>query len=140
MRKNSKMWRAAARLGLAAVAVGGLVAGVSVSGASAAPTAPHGPGTGLVVTTAGGTLRGKAAAGTDEFLGIPYAAPPVGALRWRPPQPAARWHGVRDATTFAPHCPQPPSAFGVASTSENCLYLNVFTPAAAKGAHLPVMV
>jgi para-nitrobenzyl esterase len=140
MRKNSKMWRAAARLGLAAVAVGGLVAGVSVSGASAAPTAPHGPGTGLVVTTAGGTLRGKAVAGTDEFLGIPYAAPPVGALRWRAPQPAARWHGVRDATTFAPHCPQPPSAFGVASTSENCLYLNVFTPAAANGAHLPVMV
>ena len=72
--------------------------------------------------------------------GIPYAAPPVGPLRWRPPQPAARWAGIRDATAYAPHCPQPPSAFGVASTSENCLYLNVFRPAGAAGRDLPVMV
>src|ERR1700722_20142989 len=72
----------------------------------------------------------------------PYAAPPVGPLRWRPPQPAARWSGTREATAFAPHCPQPPSAFGVASTSENCLYLNVFTPAGGwNGSRgLPVMV
>jgi para-nitrobenzyl esterase len=102
MRANRKMWRAAGRLGVAVVAVGALVAGISVAGASAAPAAPHSPRTGLAVTTTGGTLRGKTAAGTDEFLGIPYAAPPVGALRWRAPQPAARWHGVRDATTFAP--------------------------------------
>jgi para-nitrobenzyl esterase len=77
---------------------------------------------------------------TDEFLGIPYAAPPVGALRWRPPQPAAPWTGIRDATAFAPHCSQPPSGFGVASTSENCLYLNVYTPAGARTRDLPVMV
>jgi para-nitrobenzyl esterase len=68
----------------------------------------------------------------------PYAAPPVGALRWQPPQPAASWPGVRAATQFGPHCPQLAGPFGEASTSENCLYLNVFTPAA--GADHPVMV
>jgi para-nitrobenzyl esterase len=71
----------------------------------------------------------------NEFLGIPYAAPPVGALRWQPPQLPARWHGLRDATKFASHCPQPASPFGVASTTEDCLYLNVYTPADHKGRH-----
>ena len=59
-------------------------------------------------------------------------------LRWQPPQPAASWSGVRDATQFAPHCPQLAGPFGLASTSEDCLYLNVFTPEA--GARHPVMV
>ena len=106
-------------------------------------------GSGLVVTTADGAVRGKTVAATDEFLGLPYAAPPVGALRWRPPQPPRPWSGVRPATSFAPHCPQPSSSFGVASTSEDCLYLNVFSPTGAQGAqgakgakgrNLPVMV
>src|SRR5690242_16050791 len=101
---------------------------------------------GLVVATADGAVRGKAVAATDEFLGIPYAAPPVGALRWQPPQPPKPWTGVRAAASFAPHCPQPPSVFGAASTSEDCLYLNVFTPAGTQGTQgarardLPVMV
>jgi para-nitrobenzyl esterase len=69
----------------------------------------------------------------NKFLGIPYAAPPVNDLRWKPPQPAAKWHGQRDATQFANHCPQPASFFGVASTTEDCLYLNVYTPAVRKG-------
>jgi para-nitrobenzyl esterase len=94
----------------------------------------------LVVATADGTVRGKAVAATDEFLGIPYAAPPVGALRWQPPRPAAPWHGVRPAASYAPHCPQSSSAFGQASTSEDCLYLNVFTPATSKARNVPVMV
>ena len=76
----------------------------------------------------------------DEYLGIPYAAPPVGALRWEPPHAAASWSGVRQATSFAPHCPQPASPFGVASTSEDCLYLNVFAPPGAGSRDLPVMV
>jgi para-nitrobenzyl esterase len=95
---------------------------------------------GLIVPTAGGVLQGKTAGTTDEFLGVPYAAPPVGALRWRPPQPAAPWRGVRQAASYAPHCAQPTSPFGVASTSEDCLYLNVFTPAGAHERNLPVMV
>ena len=100
----------------------------------------QGQGAGLVVATAAGAVHGKAVAATDEFLGIPYAAPPVGALRWPPPRPAAAWHGVRQVTSYAPHCPQPASPFGVASTSENCLYLNVFTPAHTGAGNLPVMV
>ena len=67
-----------------------------------------------------------------EFLGIPYAAPPVGALRWQPSQPRKPWSGTREATGYAPHCPQPAGAFGRPSTSEDCLYLNVFTPAGAQ--------
>jgi para-nitrobenzyl esterase len=95
---------------------------------------------GLVVATAGGAVHGKTVAATREFLGIPYAAPPVGALRWQPPRPAAPWHGTRSATSYGPHCPQPPGSFGRASTSEDCLYLNVFTPAGSKARNLPVMV
>src|ERR1700683_866121 len=134
--------RTSVRLGVVAIALSFLAAGALVAVASAAPAASSSPRTGLVVTTTGGTLRGTTAGRTDEVLGIPSAPPPVGPLRWRPPQPAAPWTGIRDATAFAPHCPQPPSGFGVASTSENCLYLNVFTPAGTRtgGRNLPVMV
>jgi para-nitrobenzyl esterase len=109
-------------------------------GTSASTSAGTNPDTPLVVATAGGTVRGQAVAATDEFLGIPYAAPPVGALRWQPPRPPAPWHGIRAATSYAPHCPQPSSTFGQASTSEDCLYLNVFTSATNKARNLPVMV
>jgi para-nitrobenzyl esterase len=93
-----------------------------------------------VVGTADGQLRGKQVGSTDEYLGIPYAAPPVGALRWAPPQPPAHWPRTRLATAFAPHCPQPAGVFGRPSTSENCLYLNVFRPAGHRAGNLPVMV
>jgi len=84
-----------------------------------------------VVTTSDGTVRGATAGTVNEFLGLPYAAPPTGNLRWRAPQPAAAWTGVRDATTFGPSCPQAPSPFAPPGQfSEDCLYLNVYTPAA----------
>jgi para-nitrobenzyl esterase len=148
MLRNGIGWRARARLGAAAVALGALVAGpaaVGITTASAAASTAighQGASTGPVVRTADGAVRGMSTSAADEFLGIPYAAPPVGPLRWRPPQPAAPWAGVRDATAFAPHCPQSASPFGQASTSENCLFLNVFTPpGAARGNRsLPVMV
>jgi para-nitrobenzyl esterase len=125
--------------GTAAAAVLAAAAACTTATATQGPSPGH--GTGLVVATADGAVRGKSVAAAGEFLGIPYAAPPVGALRWRPPQPPAPWPGIREATSYAPHCPQPSSAFGLASTSEDCLYLNVFTPAGAR-AHglLPVMV
>src|SRR5580704_17045658 len=138
MRGLGTGWAARGRLIGAVVAAAALA--MTVAGASPA-AAGNRPGRGLLVATADGLVHGKSATGTDEFLGIPYAAPPVGALRWQPPQAAARWRGVRQATAFAPHCPQPPSDFGLASTSENCLYLNVYAPAhAATLRGLPVMV
>src|SRR5262245_46264394 len=63
--------------------------------------------TGVDIPTEGGTVHGKVAGGSRAFLGIPYAAPPVGDLRWRPPQPAAAWQGARDATEVGLICPQP---------------------------------
>lgn len=74
----------------------------------------------------------------NQYLGIPYAVPPVGSLRWTPPQPFGRWHGVFQATQFGNFCTQP----GLGS--EDCLYLNVYTPHQRKNSHkhhgLPVMV
>jgi len=88
---------------------------------------------GPVVATSDGRVRGISSEGVDRFLGIPYAAPPVGDLRWRPPQPHAPWRGVRDATAFANHCPQVPSPYGQGSITEDCLYLNVFRPGHDEG-------
>jgi para-nitrobenzyl esterase len=75
-------------------------------------------------------LRGGAEGGARVFNGIPYAAPPVGALRWKAPQAVKPWHGVRDALKLASACAQQdnPEIPG-GSTAEDCLYLNVTTPA-----------
>lgn len=96
----------------------------------------------VTVTTPGGALRGlRTDDGAASFLGIPYAAPPVGALRWRPPQPVAAWQGVRDALAFGPDFPQPPNpSLRAPRQDEDCLYLNVWTPAPDAGARLPVLV
>jgi para-nitrobenzyl esterase len=121
--------RTCTRLAVAGVTLGALVSAAPLVSASALGglTAVSSPVAGPVVGTADGAVRGLAvpiSGGTvNEFLGIPYAAPPVGALRWQPPQAAASWSGVRDATQFAPHCPEPASPFGLASTSEDCLFL-----------------
>ncbi len=91
-----------------------------------------------------GILQGVTAANVSAFKGIPYALPPVGTLRWRPPVPAIGWQGVRDASKFGPACLQPPAQpkdlyfDGVLPQSEDCLTLNVWTPTGAK--NLPVMV
>jgi para-nitrobenzyl esterase len=76
------------------------------------------------------------------FKGIPYAAPPVGNLRWRPPQPVIPWSGIRDCTQYAPRAPQRAGGgMGVGGTiSEDCLYLNVVTAAKAPTDRMPVMV
>ena len=79
----------------------------------------------------------------NAFLGLPYAAPPVGDLRWRPPQPAPHWRGTREATRYCAHCWGQESSdmsFQDSGPSEDCLYLNVFAPADATGkSKLPVM-
>jgi len=97
----------------------------TASGAAAASRVHVAP----IVTTGDGAVRGTTAGTVAEFLGIPYAAPPTGDLRWRPPAPPDKWWGVRDATQFGPSCPQPPSPFAPPGPfSEDCLYLNVYTP------------
>ncbi len=85
-----------------------------------------------------GLLQGTSEDGLTVYRGIPFAAPPVGDLRWRAPQSAAKWEGVRQAAKFAPG---PIQAWGApAGKSEDCLYLNVWTPAKSASDHIPVFV
>ena len=97
----------------------------------------------LQVKTAAGLVRGASigATGIRVFKGIPYAAPPVGELRWQAPRPPAAWEGVRDATAFGPACVQGRvfSDISFPRMSEDCLSLNIWTPA-RPGDRLPVMV
>jgi para-nitrobenzyl esterase len=97
------------------------------------------------VRTQAGLVQGSVVNGVRVYKGIPFAAPPLGNLRWAPPQPAKPWKGVLHADKYAPSCMQTPvvnEALGLApvTVSEDCLYLNVWTPAKSAGARLPVMV
>ncbi|POM23148.1 Para-nitrobenzyl esterase [Actinomadura rubteroloni] len=93
-----------------------------------------------VVRIDAGSLRGFTAGGHRAFLGVPYARPPVGALRWKAPERPAAWPGVRDATRYGAICPQPATDFGGAVDTEDCLNLNVYAPTGAETAGLPVIV
>lgn len=111
--------------------------------ASACSTAPIAEGS-IRVTTRSGVLIGETGNGVSSFKGVPYARPPVGALRWAAPEPM-NWSGEREAKAFALPCAQPINANGmpngagvVGSSSEDCLYLNVWAPVAARNA--PVML
>src|SRR6202140_5049435 len=86
-----------------------------------------------------GRLSGIVLGGVTAFRGIPYAAPPVGPLRWRPPRPAARWPGVRAARQVGAICPQADNGVGPLPMSEDCLTLNVYAPSLRPPAPLPVM-
>jgi len=99
-------------------------------------------GTAPTLTITGGRVRGLAVPGGYVFRGLPYAAPPTGNLRWRPPRPPADWQGVRDATRFGPSSPQPQNPALTGPASEDCLYLNVYTPTLGSngGDGLPVLV
>ena len=92
----------------------------------------------------GGRVAGISADGVVSFKGIPFAAPPVGSLRWRSPQPLKPWTGVKQASAFAPGCMQNANSggrFGAPpALSEDCLYLNVWTPAKMPNDKLPAMV
>src|SRR5215212_1839498 len=95
-----------------------------------------------VVKIADGELQGYDADGVRIYRGIPFAAPPVGDLRWKPPAAPAKWNGVRDAGAFGPSCVQT-NTFGVMavrSTSEDCLSLTVFAPSPSRDRLRPVMV
>ncbi len=108
-----------------------------------APLVAAGP---QILATDAGQLEGAVSADSKVriFRGIPFAAPPVGALRWKAPQPVPSWAGVRQATDFGARCMQGrifnDMVFRDSGPSEDCLYLNVWTPATSSQAHLPVMV
>jgi para-nitrobenzyl esterase len=133
------------RAALFAVSAVSVAATVITAGAGSAVASPASGGANPVVRIDGGLIRGVDAAGVNSFRGLPYAAPPTGNLRWRPPQPASSWSGVRDATQFGPGCPQstvnnpflPPGTI-----SEDCLNLNVYTQAlpGSGGGGRPVLV
>jgi para-nitrobenzyl esterase len=97
------------------------------------------------VTVEQGVLSGVEVGSVEEFLGVRYAMPPVGDLRWRPPQPVSRGHQHLDATQFGNNCAQGTSPWGTPSSSEDCLFLNIYVPTATGGSQLwerklPVMV
>ena len=118
-----------------------LAAGAAVFAFVACQSSPMGE----VVETSLGAVRGETVTevGVTAYIyrGIPYAAPPVGDLRWKEPQPAMPWDGVRDATEWPDRCPQGQSSMGTGSPiSEDCLYLNVVTAAEDAAERQPVMV
>jgi para-nitrobenzyl esterase len=119
----ARHWASAVALGITVV----MTAGCSHHHAARAASSSF-P---LVVTTDRGAVRGVISADGQvaNFLGIAYAAPPVGALRWRRPQPVAAWTGVRSADHYGPVCAQPASGDGPGSIREDCLYINVQRPA-----------
>src|SRR5450759_4408020 len=87
-----------------------------------------------------GLLQGTSENGLSVYRGIPVAAPTVGDLRWRPPQPAAKWQGLKPADKFGPRCYQGGRGAPGVETSEDCLYLNVWSPARSARDRLPVLV
>jgi para-nitrobenzyl esterase len=110
---------------------------------SAAVHAQDVPADAALVRIDTGALRGTTEAGHRAFLGVPFAKPPLGPLRWRAPEPPPAWQGERDATRPQAACPQPQHALthAIKTRSEDCLYLNVYTPASARaGDALPVIV
>jgi para-nitrobenzyl esterase len=122
---------------LCALAAAALLVGLPLASRAADP---------LVVKTEQGKVKGKTIndGKVKAFLGLPYAAPPVGDLRWKAPQPAAKWKDERDATKYGAHCAQgrvfDDMIFQDAGPSEDCLFLNVYAPAdATEKSNLPVM-
>src|SRR5690349_16819707 len=110
----------------------GLAGGLALIPSTSAGPASETP----VVKIDAGGISGVTQDGVTSFKGIPYAAPPIGPLRWRMPQPAKPWTGVLKADKFGPSCMQSDDV----PKSEDCLTLNVWRPAGASSAPLPVMV
>src|SRR5579884_324193 len=131
-------------LGIAAVLTAAMAFGLFAASAHAGNARFHAGQdmTDSVVRTDKGPVRGSVHAYDREFLGIPYAAPPVGDLRWRPPQPHAPWQSVLDATKFGNSCPQGVNfdpGHQTPTLTEDCLFLNVYTPVSGDEP-LPVLV
>lgn len=122
-----------------------VLAAAALHASQTPPASPLG-----VVRIAGGRIEGIVSGpGIAAFKGVPFAAPPVGDLRWRAPQPAARWDGVRKADTFGANCmqnivnvrkPWTYECMAHGDVSEDCLFLNVWTPARTAADRRPVLI
>jgi para-nitrobenzyl esterase len=113
-----------------------LCATLAVALAQAAPA----PTDSVTLKTPAGAVRGAEQEGMRSFLGVPYAKPPVGELRWQPPQVLPAWSGTRDALQFGAECMQGQRAPAAVPMSEDCLFLNVWVAAKRASRHLPVLV
>src|SRR6201992_2895929 len=136
---------------MCAAAAAARAAGLTVASGRGAPAAPRATTVavqappactaGTTAQTKDGPVCGLTASSITSYLDIPFAAPPVGKLRWQPPQPHAPWTATLQATTAAPECPSPgfpPGSPPATGTSEDCLYLKVEIPAGTKpGEKLP---
>ncbi|GAB3822232.1 carboxylesterase/lipase family protein [Kribbella italica] len=120
------------RTKLTAVAIAAVLVTTLCSSATGATAGP-------VTLTTGGVVRGTSDGVVDRYSAVPYAAPPVGARRWRPPAPARPWTGIRDATQQPAPCPQLSNGKQLPGSTEDCLYLNVTRPRRVSGPR-PVMV
>jgi para-nitrobenzyl esterase len=142
------MLQTLSRASVAIVLVGGLQGCGTDEAAAVPPPAAPDAGTpedsgiqrGTTISLTSGKIEGSAEGGARRFLGIPYAEPPVGALRWKAPVKSAGWSTVRQATEFGGRCAQTASLqAGSGTDNEDCLYLNVWTPDPAPEKPLPVM-
>jgi para-nitrobenzyl esterase len=120
------------------ITVGATFTWLAVAAGCSSPYAGGLPARGVVVTVDSGPISGTPEGATYAFKGIPYAAPPVGNLRWRRPAGVAPWSSVRDASAFGGQCAQV-TLSGQPVGSEDCLYLNVWTPQAPSASPLPVL-
>lgn len=148
-RPLARMFPALPAVRLPALLLPALLLPLALAGCAVQGAGPDGAPDALAAATPGartavGRLEGMQEAGVRAFKGIPFAQPPVGALRWQAPQPFPAWSGVRQANAFGPRCMQLPlfsdMVFRSNGMSEDCLYLNVWTPATRAGGKLPVLV
>jgi para-nitrobenzyl esterase len=140
--RSARTWRAASIAGAALALIAGTISILQTTASARAGDPTVACAAGTTVTTTNGPVCGIVSGGVAQWLGIPYAAPPVGALRWQPPQPPAPWTTTLQATSFGSECVQqfPVPGFPTGGT-ENCLYLNVWAPqGTTAGANLPVLV
>jgi para-nitrobenzyl esterase len=144
-RRGKRSVRAVTYIAVTATTAGLVVAlagAAATPGVAASSSAPPACSAGTLVHTKDGPVCGTTASGETSYLDIPYAAPPVGKLRWMPPQPVAHWTTTLQATQRGPGCLSPGFPTGVAAgTSENCLFLEIQEPSSIPaGKKLPVMV
>lgn len=140
LRRNALIAMVGCAVVAAACGSGSATSPTTSTPAAAPPTHFVVGGDPVTIRTAQGDVHGVATHSTRQFLGIPFARPPVGALRWQAPQPVTPWSTTLEATKVSPECPQIVPVVLSATGQEDCLYLNVYAPKAVPTTPRPVMV